>query len=734
MFFTTPVMLLGLGVVLLPVIIHFFNRRRVEIVDWAAMQFLQVSEVTRRRLMFDDWLLLLLRMLLLALLVLALAGPYVRLSLPANLAGRASRDLVLLLDGSASMSAVDSATGKTLLMLAQENALALLDELLPEDSVSLILAREQPVVLLATSVDRPRLRRLLNELPEPAGSCSWPSALKAAREIIENGQKGQRQILLLGDGQRFGLADPETLVRWELLRLQKSTSSRVPTRICMIDLASQRQGQLSGLALGTLQTSRAVVPVDREVVFRSEIILSGLTTWTAPRMRVEIDGKPIRDLAASGATLGGQAPKDGRVAFSFSQRFAKPGTHLVSLFIDPDPSQDLVRADNRQDLVVEVLQAIDVLLITGDPTAARFLRDALQPASDPTPSVRVRMIRGEEFQPSSLSSSRPQVVVLHDLATLTENQSQTLAAFLAEGGGVLVALGERSQIRWYNDTLWNNGRGWLPARIEGPAATIAKPELESFTHPLLELFQQSAAGGLNEARIPQWWKLTTAGQNAQGTPIGRLVGDVEKWPIFVEGSYRSGRVILSAIPLDASKDSNLIELPAFVPLVHESIYRLAGVRTEEFNLTPGKPIRLRVEEKTKLEQIKITPPVGPTRPLSEIPGVVGTYPARTLRSANETTIWVEQTALSGIYKVETPTVKWYVVRGDAREGDLRRCIEEEIELVKQKAGIEWLDSLAQLEQGEDLVERRELWFVLMLGVVVLLCVEVWFTRRLAMRR
>ncbi len=68
----SPWMLLGPAVLLIPPIIHLLNRRRYDIVDWGAMQFLHVSEVTRRRLMIEEML----RMGLLGVLVFALGAPF----------------------------------------------------------------------------------------------------------------------------------------------------------------------------------------------------------------------------------------------------------------------------------------------------------------------------------------------------------------------------------------------------------------------------------------------------------------------------------------------------------------------------------------------------------------------------------------------------------------------------------------------------------------------------------
>src|ERR1044071_8137599 len=95
-------MLWGLVALAIPPIIHLLNRRRYDIVDWGAMQFLEISEVTRRRILIEEILLMALRMGLIAVLVLALARPYSDRSI-VDLGGRPNRDVVLVIDGSASM-------------------------------------------------------------------------------------------------------------------------------------------------------------------------------------------------------------------------------------------------------------------------------------------------------------------------------------------------------------------------------------------------------------------------------------------------------------------------------------------------------------------------------------------------------------------------------------------------------------------------------------------------------
>src|SRR5438876_4739718 len=98
--FLNALMLFGLAALAIPPLIHLLNRRRFQVVDWGAMQFLQVSETTRRRLLIEELLLMALRMGLIAVMVAALAAPYVVGTFLADLGGRPNRDVVLIFDGS----------------------------------------------------------------------------------------------------------------------------------------------------------------------------------------------------------------------------------------------------------------------------------------------------------------------------------------------------------------------------------------------------------------------------------------------------------------------------------------------------------------------------------------------------------------------------------------------------------------------------------------------------------
>ena len=115
--FVNGLLLWGLALAAAPVIIHILNKRRYRVHDWAAMDFLLAAQVSnRRRVKFEDLILLLLRMAIIGFLVMAVARPVLR-----GLAGWREDSRVVVLDDSFSMEAVSS-TGKVF-DTARESAL-----------------------------------------------------------------------------------------------------------------------------------------------------------------------------------------------------------------------------------------------------------------------------------------------------------------------------------------------------------------------------------------------------------------------------------------------------------------------------------------------------------------------------------------------------------------------------------------------------------------------------------
>jgi hypothetical protein len=754
-------MLAGLAGVAIPIVIHLLSRRRFEVIDWGAMQFLQVSETTRRRLFLEELLLLLLRMGLIAILVLALASPFVDSSALARVGGRANRDVVLIFDGSYSMGHLENGD-RSAHDAAREWAKNFLDKLIAGDAVAVLQAKQQVVPVLAEpSRDLDRVRDRIANLPAPRGGCDWPLALQEAHKILGKSQRRDREIILLTDNQRFGWADDNTLLRWELLAGQLK-KEEAPPRTWVVNLAPDRTDKTPNWTLAPLRASRAVAAVGQKLTFRTALEIRGQDEYRQPyRVRLEVDGKQVTDLATpTTAKL-----EKGQVPLSFAHRFTTAGSHLVSLTVEPDPPEgrrppgyqvkDRLPGDNRQDLAVEVLPALPVLLVDGDarPEVKRrgtdFLRDALAPSRDPAPACVVRVVSVEQFEPALLAQdvgtdkgSKPRVLVLANVPRLSAPQQEAVAQFLGNGGGVLVTLGDRAEPAYYNEQLYRGGEGWLPARLDeaqGDESTLANapaPLPSTFFHPALDLFRDVPIGGLGDARFPRWWKVTTAGKQSPSTPVALMTNND---PFLVERAYRAGRVLLCVVPLDNGWRTNLPDLPAFAPLAHELVYYLAGARSADNNLQPGQPIRYRADKEESLNGLMLQPPEGEAKPLLvDAAGNPAVFSAQVVRQPQGVLLVHEGVRETGVYQLKTAEDKtiYYVVQPDPRESDLTPSNDGDREKVaKLIPELKYEDRLESMTAAlSESSQRYEFWGWFLLAVIAFLCCEVWMTRRIVRGR
>src|SRR4029450_8810178 len=101
MSFLTPLFLIGLAGLAIPVFLHLIQKERKQVVQFPSLMFLRripYQSVQRRRI--RHWLLLILRRGGRALIVLAFGRPFLRGSDPSAASANGAREVVILLDRS----------------------------------------------------------------------------------------------------------------------------------------------------------------------------------------------------------------------------------------------------------------------------------------------------------------------------------------------------------------------------------------------------------------------------------------------------------------------------------------------------------------------------------------------------------------------------------------------------------------------------------------------------------
>src|ERR1051325_10551959 len=197
--FTNLAMLAGLGALAIPVLIHLLLKRKKQRLRFSTLQFfLRHDEHSSQRRKLRNLVLLAVRLLLLAVLVLAFARPY----LP-DTSGDGTRQrrrlAVLVADRSASMQASDAGVPRW--RRARESMQKIVSELTPNDRAALISCATHCEILSGAAPPEAIAQRIKGLQPT-SGSGSLAEGLQLAGKIVSSAGAGSvSTIYIISDLQ-----------------------------------------------------------------------------------------------------------------------------------------------------------------------------------------------------------------------------------------------------------------------------------------------------------------------------------------------------------------------------------------------------------------------------------------------------------------------------------------------------------------------------------------------------
>ncbi len=729
-------MLAGLAGAAIPVVIHLLNRRRTEVVDWGAMQFLELDRSARLKFQLSELLLLIGRMALLAAVALALARPFWIAGMPEARAanapavaeggfmGRQRRDVVLVFDGSGSMGR--KVGGHTIAERTVDWARQFVAVLGLGDSAGVLVAGDRVTpVLWPPSFDRKRVADAIEHLPRTHGASNWPAAVTEVLHLLEQPGNPAHDIIMLTDRQRFPW-HADLPARWAVAREVQETIGRrtgVAPRIWALDFQPPDNLDLSNGSVAPLEISGGLITPGRPITITTAVTNSG-TSALMRTAELLVDGEIVPGTAEAVGPL----PPAASRALSFKTAISEPGSHVLSVRLTGN-GDDLVD-DDQASRAIEVAALLRVLLVDGEPGAqplsseTDFLRAALAPDGADDVAIKTRVVRVNAFQPADLKDCR--VVVLANVERLDARQNESITQFLNDGGGVFVACGDLTDESFANKTLFRDGAGWLPAQlgeIKGDAT-----RRQSVAHPAPRTFLGSGLAPLGRGESP-----ALAGADlfeyrllipAKGSVVRARLDTGDPW--IVERPFGRGRVVLVAGAIDA-EGGTLPVNPDFVPLAHELIYHLASAVSTCHASHLNEPLFVNINP---------APPAGVTSlPVTTPGGLHASAPV--VRSEGKTQVRIDDTAESGIYRVELPKPPggqaFATVAADNGESDPRRLEPAAAQAIAEVLPIRFeaapAFSLSRIF-ATTARQRHEIWRYLILATLAGLCLEVWMTRRI----
>jgi len=606
--FVHPFLAAGAALCAVPLVIHLLNRRRYRTLSWGAMRFVASAyRRTRRRAQLESLLLLLLRMALVVLLALALSRPFTDSSSALATLTESRRDVVLLLDVSASTQYRENV--ETTFERIRTRAREILGELDPSGDRARLYVCSSQARLLSWRSPAEALS-ILSTLETPTDEALDLAAVLG--EVVHTVEKdveasGALEIRLLTDlqrrnftGGRLALADDSgdqaepggalaaqptpavgdepgvPLAADDALGIEESLTKLHDRglRVVVEDLGSAATTP-ANLGVAELMTESPILGPGTPTEITVRIANWGARAQNAVRVALLVDGerRPSRQL---------DIPARDSARVSFPVSFKTSGHHYVEAQLEGD-SLDF---DDRRGHVFFVPPPARILLVNGAPEPGNiendevgFLQAVLEPPSD-DPGVgtsfapfRPRTVYPDQLSTGTLQLSEYDVVVLANVQTLSSTAVETLEAAVASGLSLIITVGDNVTPETYNRRLWrSDGSGLLPAELQRVVRVHSRREsyfrVNEFEveHPALAFFDDERWRPLfTEVPI---YDFIASTPHADARVLARLDDD-GAIPLLIERAYDRGRVFLWTTTLDRDW-TRLPESPkTLIPLAHE---------------------------------------------------------------------------------------------------------------------------------------------------------------------
>jgi hypothetical protein len=575
----------------IPIILHLLTLLRLKTVELSTFRFLFDSYVQqRRRMQFLEALLAALRTLFVLALVVLVMKPLVKhWNDLFHTGGGGGREVILLVDCSASMNA--QTAGESSFGRAKSAIRAVVKNLKPEDRVTLVRVGAQSKEVFRDFT--PDATRIDNEIDALATSPARANFLTAFNQVFgpEAPRRTNPVVYVFTDCQSSGWREVKNQ------RMDRLLPSDLP--VLVVNVGSNEP--LPNVAVigdpppGGLARRRAIVGLPVHLTAR-------LANYSPSTVRVTLEtvvnGKTLLDTRGSAQPRLTIKPGE-TVVHKIVYTPTEPGEQRGAFKITGNRS-DRFADDDSYLFALSVLPRLKVLLVNGNPantnpldSETRYLWALADDTPGPKPSGPLGgvhdLARSIDFHEVPESAVNPDalkdtsVVVLANCGGLNGQQFIWLRDFVSQGGGLLVFPGDKVNPDVYNKQFFPipnvPGEYLTPVQL-GPAQ--GEPEKREtydvlasldYTNPALAVFDdpQRSVPYFKNVQFFRRFPLTIPDKQAKAAP---LVEFARGGLALVENRYNDGLVVVAGFPANR-KWSNLPtdNGKEFVPLLLRLISR-----------------------------------------------------------------------------------------------------------------------------------------------------------------
>ncbi|MCK5391333.1 MAG: BatA domain-containing protein [Deltaproteobacteria bacterium] len=512
--FLSPLFLIGLAAIALPIIAHLISRKSGVKKSFPAVNFLISSQgelATRSKI--KDIILLILRALILVFIVLVFAKPAVFSFSTAQ--DNTPKSQAIVVDNSFSMGYGNNfsrALSKTqdLIDSLPDGSSAFITSLVPDNK------QEPPLIQ-----DKTLLKKALKEIEI---SNTFTENEKRLQDIYTKLQKApseRKGVTLITDLQKNG---------WKNEGFQRSWLE-------VIDISQKQEASNHAVSQTQLKYENNSIIIEAEVSnFSSDPVQKLL-------MRTSLGDQEIREFLDIG-------PEDGSVKkFNFSTEKTEMPSHG-----SVETSHDKLKVDDIRHFIINGQDQFRILIVDGDSREdsrlceTYYLARALETISELS-DTNISIIDNDSFLDEDLSGYG--LIFLANIGEITPRIAKDLEEFTNSGGYTVIFLGNRVRAGYYNTLLENILPGELQ-NIEEQKLSLLPEDSGIFSKDINEK--------VGQVKIQKLFNIEPNAESAT------LISASNNKPFLVKKEYGKGSVFIFTSTADSSWN-NFSITPVFLPVI-----------------------------------------------------------------------------------------------------------------------------------------------------------------------
>ena len=468
MTFLAPSLLWFMLLIIIPIIIHLFNRLQLKTTDFSTIRFIkELKKTSIRKVQLKKLLLMFLRIFIITLLVFMISRPVTEGFIPGWLSAEQESTLIVIIDNSATMSR--KVNGQSLLKKSKSSAMTLIPIYDRQTNIK-IFQTCPPKILFTGSSSNPELR---NKLRSIKPTVSYDNIWSELHKLILNNNEDQiKECIVFSDfmykpNSKF-LKGVSNLDDWKFYFIQPESS---PDNLGLIDVST----------LNRIRT------LDQLIKLNVRVKNSGLIEKPSVPLELLFNNQRV-----------GQVISKFRVnnekEFLFQAYPVEVGLLEASVTLPMDDYE----FDNYWYFSMPIMNHINCKIIVSDSNEVQILNNIIKSIDSNGQFIDI-----ETSVQSSLTNlffHDTDLIIIHNLKVIDQEGAEKIETFINRGGGVIWFQGEKSNSGSFNNHLAkigfpelsekiNSGEGFFNTEVVATQSNILKDiQVSSLSKELPEIF------------------------------------------------------------------------------------------------------------------------------------------------------------------------------------------------------------------------------------------------------